>query len=177
MADGDAGRRADAAKDTDSATDPGRARHADAQAGGPAGAVTPRRGAALTNLVLASCLAVALGPPVVPAAAGSEQQARVCRSLLLVLNPRDARITIASSRSVGFDDGVTLTYDAEVPGQRPRLRRLTCAFARSQSSMPELIAVSSDGRSLGPARLAFLKRFWLNSQDAAKADRGIAEKH
>ena len=105
-----------------------------------------------------------------------DQQARLCRSILLVLNPAKARITVEASRIVGFDDGVTMTYEAEVPGERRRARRITCAFAKTRARGPELIAVSSDGRSLGPARITFLKRFWLASPDAAKAEAAIADK-
>lgn len=123
------------------------------------------------RLVAVVAVAAATGTVWGPAVgAPGDRKGRICRSLLLVLNPPQARLTIESSRGIGFDDGVTLIYDADVPGDRRRLRRLTCAFAKPRSSRPELIAVSSDGRSLGPARLAFLKRFWLASPDAARAD-------
>lgn len=136
----------------------------------------PLRAALAIGLTLALVLGLASGWPGAPALAGTEHQARICRSLIVVLNPKDARITIASSRAIGFEDGVTLTYDTEMPGDRHRFRRLTCAFANPKSSSPELIAVSSDGRSLGPVRLTFLKRFWLKSQDAARADGLMGEK-
>ena len=39
----------------------------------------------------------------------------------------------------------------------------------------DLLALSSDGRVLGPARLAFIKRFWLVSREAREADSALAE--
>lgn len=148
----------------------------DEQTSNEVAAAVLRRAPAAVNLTLAVALAAVVGPPFRSATAAPDQQARICRSLLLVLNPPDARISVSSSRVVGFEDGVTLAYDVEAPNMRHRFRRITCAFSRSRTLAPELIAVSSDGRTLGPARLTFLKRFWLNSPDAAKAERAIIDK-
>lgn len=134
-----------------------------------------RPGAALA-VVLGACGLLALAGAPRAVAATNGEQARICRSILLVLNPAQSLITVEQSRSVGFEDGVTILYDVEAPGQRRRYRRITCAFAKSRLHGHDLVAVSSDGRSLGPARLALLKRFWLNSPEAARAEGSIAEK-
>ena len=124
--------------------------------------------------VIVTALAL-LAACIQPAVAQSPAQARVCRSLLVVLNPGDARIKVVSTGPVGREDGVVLSYDVTLPptranAQRTRNRRLMCTFSKRRSGGDELLMVASDGRLLGVPRLAFLKRYWLRSPEANRVD-------
>lgn len=126
---------------------------------------------AVATLILAL---TALHGTIAPAVAQMARQSRICRSLLPVLNPREARLTVLSVQTVGSGDGVVVSYDVSIPdSSRIRSRRLICAFAKRKGSPEDLMLVSSDGRVLGVPRLTFLKRFYLRSRDAEVADEGL----
>lgn len=133
----------------------------------------PSSTAALAVLCLGSAALALHGAPT---EAESAAQGRVCRSIIPVLNARDAKLTIVSTEPVGRTDGVIVTYDAVVPGaSRPRLRRLVCAFTKRAQGVEELLMVASDGRVLGVPRMTFLKRYYLRSRDAESAEAALLQ--
>jgi hypothetical protein len=102
--------------------------------------------------------------------ADSASQARVCRSIAVVLNPAESKLQVLSSSSVASGQGIMLTYAVILTTVPPRSRKLVCVFATNRLGPDELLTVASDGRQLGPARLGFLKRFWLRSPEATAAE-------
>ena len=124
------------------------------------------------NIFVGAALAVTLAAIV---HADSSSQARACRSILLVLNPAGSELQVLSSNPTSTGQGVVLSYSSTPPGQRQRNRQLMCVFGRNRLGPDDLLVLSSDGRVLGPARLAFIKRFWLVSREAREADSALAE--
>ena len=130
-----------------------------------------RQHSIVRTLVLPALTLAILPLEAIPSGAQTARQARICRSLLPVLNPRDARLKVLSTQTVGPGDGVAISYDVSLPDvARTRNRRLVCAFAGRKTGSDELMLVSSDGRILGLPRLTFLKRFYLRSREADGAD-------
>ncbi len=109
-----------------------------------------------------------------PAFADRATQARVCRSILPVVNARGARLKVVATNAVGQSDAISINYDATAPNAARTInRKLICAFTQRRGGAEELMLVSSDGRILGVPRLTFLKRFYLRSSEAAAADTAI----
>lgn len=130
-----------------------------------------------TAVLAALCLGgVAMALYGSPIEAQSAAHGRICRSIVPVLNPRDAKLTILSTEPIGRADGVVVTYDMVAPGApRPRARRLVCAFTKRAQGSEELLMVASDGRVLGVPRLTFLKRYYLRSRDAESAEAALQQ--
>lgn len=109
-----------------------------------------------------------------PALADRATQARICRSIVPVVNPRGARLKVVATNPIGQADAISISYDSTAPNAaRTVSRRLICAFAQRRGAAEELTLVSSDGRILGVPRLTFLKRFYLRSPEALAADTGM----
>lgn len=94
-----------------------------------------------------------------------------CSSILNVINPEGSTFARHGATLSGGDAVVRMLYSVTQPGGAAKKIVILCAFDRGSltSSAPTLIAASVNGRQLGPARLTFLNRFWLPSQDAAAA--------
>jgi hypothetical protein len=64
---------------------------------------------------------------------------------------------------------VRMLYAVSQPSGGTKRMVILCAFDPSTvpGRVPAVSAVSVNGRQLGPARLTFLNRFWLPSEEAA----------
>ena len=94
-----------------------------------------------------------------------------CASILNVVNPEGSTFErIAANASAG-DTVMRLLYTVTTPDGQAKRTVILCAFDGTPryGSTPSLTAVSLNGRQLGPARLAFLNRFWLPSLEATAA--------
>jgi hypothetical protein len=100
-----------------------------------------------------------------PAGAPLTSREATCTSLMVVMNPAGSTFELIALQELK-DAGVRLLYEAQAPGGAPQRRTLACGFDEYAGA---LAAVSVDGTPLGPARLALLKRFWLDSGAAASA--------
>jgi hypothetical protein len=92
-------------------------------------------------------------------------EAILCRSITIVLNEPETKIRVITTAPQG-SDVLIVRYVVDAEGKRSGGRTLVCAFGNNletDSSVREIIAVTHDGRALGPARLTLLKRYWLKS--------------
>lgn len=97
-------------------------------------------------------------------------EARTCRTVAPALNPPNARIDVQHTTALS-DGRVEMRYLAQAPDEPARQRRLVCRFSDDVPGAGDRLAeVWSDGQRIGEIRLAFLKRFWLASGEAATAD-------
>lgn len=97
--------------------------------------------------------------------------ARICRLLTPALNPQGSSIDVRSAAELPEGRGVAVRYLVHAPDAAPRHRTLVCRFSREDFGPGDrLVEAWSDGQQLGEVRLALLKRFWLESQDAVSAD-------
>jgi hypothetical protein len=112
----------------------------------------------------------AAGSLVVGLATGADHHMRAqleetCGSLLTVINPEGAEFDRMSSDVNSGKGIVRMLYGVNRPGDAGGRRSvIVCAFGTGtvmSSVSPELIAASVDGRTIGPARIALLNRFWL----------------
>ena len=94
-----------------------------------------------------------------------------CSSILNVINPDGSTFERHGATLSGGDAVARMLYSVIQPDGQAKKSVILCAFDRGSlsSSAPTLIAASVNGRQLGPARLTFLNRFWLPSQEAAAA--------
>jgi hypothetical protein len=92
-----------------------------------------------------------------------------CSSILNVVNPEGSTFVRHGSSLSGGDTVVRMLYAVSQPSGGTKCMVILCAFDPSNvaSRVPSLSAVSVNGRHLGPARLTFLNRFWLPSEEAA----------
>jgi branched-subunit amino acid ABC-type transport system permease component len=100
-------------------------------------------------------------------------QARVCRSLVPLINAPESHIEVRSTTPLARGAGVQVSYWVQTPNETERSRILVCRFASASLTSGErqdLTDVISDAQPLGPLRLHFLKRFWLGSSDAMAGD-------
>lgn len=97
-------------------------------------------------------------------------EARTCRTIAPALNPPESTIDVR--HTVALSGGrVEVLYLVQSHDSPQRQRRLVCRFSDSAFGTGDRLAgVSSDGQRMGEIRLAFLKRFWLGSGEAASAD-------
>lgn len=123
-----------------------------------------------------ACGVIACSGPVLAqstAQSGSDDAAsRVCRSIIMVINPASTGIDITSTLRIGEANAVAISYIARPASGLPRSRKIVCSFQEKGGSLRknrELVNVTSDGSPLGPARLRFLLRFWIGSRDADAA--------
>ena len=94
-----------------------------------------------------------------------------CASILNVVNPSGSTFEREDAGKETSDRVVRLLYNVNEPGGHAKRVIILCAFdGRALSGpVPPLVAVALNGRQLGPARLAFLNRFWLKSEQAQTA--------
>ena len=92
-----------------------------------------------------------------------------CASILNVVNPEGSTFERHGSSISGSDTVVRMLYAVSQPSGETKRMVILCAFDPSHGPgrVPMLSAVSVNGRQLGPARLTFLNRFWLPSEEAA----------
>jgi branched-subunit amino acid ABC-type transport system permease component len=99
-------------------------------------------------------------------------QARICRTILPVLNPEGSEIRVL--RQTAMSDGPRLRVDYQVhkPGSARRSRFVICQFAGMPKAPGghELAGVATEHAKLGEAELFFLKRFWLDTSEAQVSD-------
>jgi branched-subunit amino acid ABC-type transport system permease component len=126
------------------------------------------KAAGLAVLLLVAALVAGCAPSLDP------DQIRICRQTLPALNPDNATFRILRSAPLPQGDGVAITYEATGTRSPRRDHIVACRFAASklQAHQQILTMVSDDGEPLGPASLYMLRRFWLNTPDAAMADPG-----
>lgn len=101
----------------------------------------------------------------------SSWEARLCRSILAVLNPPDSSFTVLSSSVLGRDEALFLNYIVRTPDDVAHNGTLACTYAPPVEpyAARELTEVKVDGTPLATARLALLKRYWLRSSEALMA--------
>jgi len=142
-----------------------------AGAGSAVASPAPRRRPWHLVGVIAVFLAGVLGINQINASGTRSRHESACASVLNVVNPAGSTFE-RHSAGLGADDAtVRLHYTVRLPDGRDRRTVILCAFETSTSYAvtPRLVAVTVNGQALGPARLAFLNRFWLPS-DAAAAE-------
>ncbi|MBA4171359.1 MAG: hypothetical protein C0511_01555 [Hyphomicrobium sp.] len=108
-----------------------------------------------------------------------ETAGKTCRSILAVINPASTALEITSTLRIGDANAVVITYVARPQTGLPKGRKLVCSFKDSGGTFRrsrDLVAVTSDGGPLGPARMRFLQRFWVGSIEAEAAAAKIAAK-
>jgi branched-chain amino acid transport system permease protein len=110
--------------------------------------------------VLALCLVFAACSAVV-----DTSQLRVCRVVVMALNPADPAIDISRVERLREGMGLRLIYRVVRPGQPLRDRTLECQFTTENkvaSTVSQLSGVTTEEGPLGEVRLALIRRFWLN---------------
>ncbi len=94
-----------------------------------------------------------------------------CGSILTVVNPEGASFDRLSSDVNSSKGVVRMLYGINRLGENSARRSvIVCTFGSGTvlaSINPELIAASVDGKTIGPARIAFLNRFWLGKGAAS----------
>lgn len=94
---------------------------------------------------------------------------RLCRSIAIVLNAPDTWIRVITSAMTLSGDVLIVQYVVDAEGKRSSGRTLACGLGPEKvadTGLRRIIAVTHDGRPLGPARLAFLQRYWLKTDEA-----------
>lgn len=109
------------------------------------------------------------------AKAPDADQIRLCRIALVAIVDRDASLRIGREVSLGSGGdtiGVQFDYVATTPDGRVRNGFAECRFAAGalSSGPDDLVAIRTDAGPLPATSLYFLKRFWLESPDADRAD-------
>jgi hypothetical protein len=107
--------------------------------------------------------------------------ARVCRSLLPVLDRDAETVTVVQSTVTGRTSAVeqAVSIDYQIPGTNHALRRVACLFKAQPPGDPQdpllgvaalLSAVVTDDGALGPMRLHLLKQNWIARGGASASD-------
>jgi branched-chain amino acid transport system permease protein len=115
--------------------------------------------------VLALCAALAACSAVV-----DTSQSRVCRMVVVALNPADSAIEITHVERLQEGIGLRLIYRVVRAEQPTRDRTLECQFSienHAVSTVSQISGVTTEEGPLGEVRLALLRRFWLNPAFAA----------
>ena len=104
-------------------------------------------------------------------AGGARHLEIACASILNVVNPEGSTFERVAATASAGDTVMRLLYTVTTPDGQPKRTVILCAFegAPRYGAAPAVTSVSLNGRQLGPARLAFLNRFWLPSREAAAA--------
>ena len=101
------------------------------------------------------------------------EQARICRLALPALEGGGATISVGQVGHGREPNSVRVEYRVAWPGGAPLPRYAVCRFAPALSAgTMELVAVSTDRGPLSPASVHLLKRFYLDTPDAVRADPG-----
>lgn len=101
------------------------------------------------------------------------EEARMCRSILPALNPSLAGLKILATHSLADGRGVKILYQIETEMNGVVPRSLACTFSadRTGALLPRhLEGVATESARLGPVRLYFLRRFWLEGVGTLAAD-------
>ncbi|WP_407519500.1 hypothetical protein [Methylobacterium oryzisoli] len=114
--------------------------------------------------------AVALALLAACATAVDSERARVCRRVLPTLVETGGILRVLRTGPGDLPRSVRVDYVEERPGRSPRTRRAECRF--SEMSRTDLAGVVSDGVPVGGASLYLLKRYYLDTPDAAVAEPG-----
>ena len=94
----------------------------------------------------------------------SDRLEEACSSVLEVINPKGATFDRLFSDVNSGSRTVRMLFNVVRPGETVRRSVIVCSFAPGTvlaSIKPGLVAASIDGHTIGPARLAFLNRFWF----------------
>jgi branched-subunit amino acid ABC-type transport system permease component len=104
------------------------------------------------------------------------EQSRVCRTILPALNP-DARIAVRAVESGPYARTVRVRYDVEQADRAPQERWIICRFAAEGLSpnKAELTDLVTEEGPVSGASLYLLKRFYLETPDAASGSPAVAE--
>lgn len=92
------------------------------------------------------------------------QRAAICRQVLPALAPADATIRILRVSEVA--SAATIQIDYALSGQPNRQFRAACRFGPGA----ELAGITTERGPITGASLYLLKRYYLNTPDAAAAD-------
>ena len=100
---------------------------------------------------------------------------RLCRIALVALVPADAVLTVTRQGVIvrsGEPRRARVEYRAAIAGTPDRSGFAECLFSggAAAASPDTLIGLSSDEGTLSPARLLFLRRFWLDTPEGERSD-------
>jgi hypothetical protein len=118
-----------------------------------------------------AALAALFGLQLWNAATGKTRLETACASILSVVNPPGSTFEAIGGNLSSGNTVARLLYVINRPGGDSKRAIILCAFDSTSiyGQAPKLVAVSVNGSQLGPARIAFLNRFWLPSEEAAAA--------
>jgi hypothetical protein len=118
-----------------------------------------------------AALATLFGLHLWKAATGKTRLETACASILGVVNPPGSTFEPMGGNLSTGDTVARLLYVINSPEGASKRAIILCAFDASSiyGQAPKLVAVSVNGNQFGPARIAFLNRFWLPSEEAAAA--------
>ena len=96
------------------------------------------------------------------------EQARICRLALPALEGGGARIEVRQVLHGREPNTVRVEYRATRPGGAALPRHALCHFAPGLSAgKPELVGITTDRGPISPASVYLLRRYYLDTQDAA----------
>ncbi len=103
------------------------------------------------------------------ARSGNGRLETACASILNVLNPEGSTFEQLGSNLSAGGLVARMLYTVTTAEGRSKRAIILCAFDGNSSfaASPKLVAVSVNGQQLGAARLTFLNRFWLPSEQAS----------
>jgi branched-chain amino acid transport system permease protein len=93
------------------------------------------------------------------------EQLHLCRLILPALHADGSEIReIRVSHADLGRQGLQIEYSAQEPGQERSVHHVVCGFGGTafERGRLDLVALETDGKPWGVARLLFLKRFWLS---------------
>ncbi len=133
------------------------------------GAARPRFGMGLK--VAAGAAGLAAAAYFMNGYGSASRMETACASILNVVNPQGSTFERHVAGNAGANGVVRLLYGVHAPDGQQKRVIILCAFDATAltSNVPPLVAVALNGHQLGPARLAFLNRFWLHSAEAQAA--------
>ena len=129
------------------------------------------RAAAAAVVIAAGVLAALFGIHIWTGNSGKSRLETACASLLNVLSPPGSTFEQMSASLSAGDSVARMSYSVNTPDGTSKRTIILCAFdgTSAYGPLPKLVAVAINGHQLGPARLAFLNRFWLPSEEATAA--------
>lgn len=101
-------------------------------------------------------------------------QARICRTALPALEGGATRLEVGRVEHGREPNTVRIEYRATQPGGAARSHHVVCRFApvAPSAGRPDLVGITTDRFSVSPAALYLLKRYYLETADAAANDPG-----
>jgi branched-subunit amino acid ABC-type transport system permease component len=99
-------------------------------------------------------------------------QARICRTILPVLNPQGSEIRVLRQTASSDAPRVRVDYQARAPRGTLQRRFVICQFAGAPNTPGEhqLVGVATERARLGDAQMFFLKKYWLDTSEAQISD-------